>query len=582
MIKTAICILAILAGSVLYGQEPAKQQAAKFIFPAGKVVTPDTEAEAAIVHLNKMDKYDAEYIRFFTTYAVEKERRDSVILTLSFVIHSLAGISPNADESAGGFAPLAIRTSTVDKDATPIIIPIRRVKDSETLWWIDLRDYNWTPEAWEKVSELDGYFVDPVIDYQKYSVLKLLSGNAILRADWFILHATDMSKQADTDRKTRIYDTLLYAKQKIPTNVEEWRKIWGVDVKQAQTLGADSATLVSKSKEVSRDGNRMLFGYRTPLGYYYDTYDTKNLEGFRDYTDNIVAYKGRPPTIYDGGESFATNHLGLQVYALRNQKEELVPFADATIVRHLGDALGDARVITARSCIDCHAAGPIVAENTFREFIDQGSKAKTVNKNDALRIKRVFLNGKFEEGILDNQAMFARALKRANGLTPEENNKLFLEAIIKYDTPLTVEQAAIECGLTVDEFRQKVKNISSARVLNLIGRNGEPIPRQVWETPGADGNPGLFQQCMVVIKGLPVKITDTIVEDKTSTRYFATVIAQAQVKITDIKTRQEKVLGTVNPGDKLEVVEARKDSWTGVLINGETGYILTRFLEAKE
>lgn len=578
MIKTAISILVILAGSVLYGQEPAKRP----VFVVNPIVTPDTEVESAIVHLKKYEPSDGEYIRFFTTYAVPEPRRDNVVLTLSFVIHSLAGISPNVDESAGGFSPLAIRTTTVDKDEKPIMIPIRQVKDSKTLWWIDLRDYNWTPEAWEKVSELDGYFVDPVIDYNKYAALKLLSGNAILRADWFILHATDMSKQTDTNRKTRIYDTLLYARQKIPTNVEEWRKIWGVDIKQAQALGADSATLVSKSKEVSRDGNRMLFGYRTPLGYYYDTYDTKNLEGFRDYTDNIVAYKGRPPTVYDGGETFATNHLGLQVYALRNQKEELVPFADATIVRHLGDALGDARVITARSCIDCHAAGPIVAENTFREFIDQGSKAKTVNKYDALRIKRVFLNGKFEEGILDNQAMFARALKRANGLTPVENNKLFLEAIIQYNTPLSVEQAAFECGLSVDEFREKVKKISSVRVLKLISNNPEPIPRQVWETPGADGNPGLFQQCMIVIKGLPVKITETIVEDKTSTKYIATVIADAEIKVTDVKTKQEKVLGTVKIGDKLEVVEPRNDSWTGVLINGETGYISTRFLEAKE
>lgn len=544
--------------------------------PQPKVlISPNDEVEDAIVFLRDglTNPDDAEYIRFFTTYAVPEANRDKVVLTLSFVVHSLAGLSPNPDETSGGYAPLAKNIS--EKDGEYSIIPIHRVPNSKTLWWIDLRDYNWTREAWEAVAELDGYFVSPVIDYDSYSALKLLSGNAILRADWFIMHATDMSVQVDHDRKTLIYDTLLYAKQKsIPKHIDEWRKIWGVDIELAQSLGADYATLVSKSKVVSRNGTRILFGYRTPLGYYYDTYDVKNIEGFRDYVDNIIKFRGRPPNISDGGETFGTNHLGLQVYALRDAKGNLVPFADATIVRHLTDQLGDARVITGRSCMDCHSAGPIPAENTYKEFIEAQNKSYAYDKYDALRIKRVFLSNKFEDAVIENQELFAKGLKKCNGLTPEQNNKLFLEAIYKYGAAVDVDQAAFECGITTEEFKAQLKGKNiSLRLSKLVSNNTEAIPRQAWETPGADGNPGLFQQAMIAINGLTAKIEETRIVDKSSVRIYGTVKVNSQAKISDAKTRIERVVANVKVGDKLEIFDVRKDEWIGVLINGEKAYL---------
>lgn len=583
ILATALSLL-FFAGSV-WGQTTPKPPASNLpkdvtgLFEDVKVQLkePDSEVEDAIVFLLDKPEEDRDYIKFFSTYAVPAQYRDNTVLTLSFVIHSLIGVSLDEAEGVGGYYPLALNI-TPGKDQPIKLRNLRLVPGSTTLYWIDLRECNWTPEAWEKISELDGYFVSPVIDYNKYGVLKLLSGNAVVRADWFILHATDMSQQTDTDRKTLIYDTLLYAKNKIPKNIEEWRKVWGINVPLAQQLGADYATLVTKSKAVSKNGTRILFGYRTPTGYAYDTYDVKNLEGFRDYAENIIAYRGLPPTVLDGGENFTTNQIRMQVYALRNAQGDLVPFADATIVRHMTDVLGDARVITGRSCMDCHAAGPIPAENTLLEFIRQRNKAGAYKKADQLRIDRVFLSNKFEEAIVEDQVLFAKALLKINGLAPEKNHELFLDAIQRYAEDVTLEQAAFECGLEVEDFKKQVSKINSFRVAKLISPESEAIPRHAWETPGKDGQPGLFQQCMIQIKGLTAKITETRVEIKATAKDYVTVKVQSDVKISDIKTRKERVVGTAKVSEKYEIFDLTHKGWIGIIFNGEKGYIEEQFL----
>lgn len=532
---------------------------------------PDKEVEAALVFLQGVPAEDQEYIRFFTTYAIRPEKRDQSVLALSFVIHSLIGIS-DVNGGGGGYYPLAINEAD-GKDVLLKLRNLRLVKDTKTLWWIDLRECNWTPQAWEEISQLDGYFVSPVIDYDKYGLLKLLSGNAVVRADWFILHATDMSQQQDTERKTFIYDTLLYAQTKIPKNIDDFRKIWGMDIPQAERLGADYATLITKSQVVSRSGTRILFGYRTPLGYYYDTYDVKNIEGKRDYAENLITQRGKPPIVSDGGETFASNQLRLQVYALRDQIGKLVPVADAAIVRHTTDVLGDNRVITGRSCMDCHAAGPIPAENTLLEYIKQNNTLYNKNKQDQLRIASVYLSKKFEDAIVDDQELFAKAIKKVNGCTPEQNSKFYLDAITDYAQPVDLAQAAYECGLTVEEFRSKVSKIRSLRVLKMISPNSEPIPRQAWESPGKDGQPGLFQQCMIQIKGLTAKITETRVIDKRLTKDYVIIKKDTQVRITDPDTKKEVILGEVKVGDKLELQTLKYQGWVGVIFNGKSGYV---------
>ncbi len=537
-----------------------------------KLRTPQSEVEGAILFLSKLSEENASFVRFFSTYAVPANEREDTVLTLSFVLHSLIGISTDSEAgNAGGYYPLAKRDNGKFKS-------YRRVPGSDTLWWIDIREFNWTPTSWEVISIGDGYFAEPIVSHDRAGVLRLIAGNAVVRADWFIKHAMSTTDQLDLNKGRDFYTTLLYSLNKSPTNVNEWRAAWGLDIKRARSIGNEFGTLVTKSQTVARR-NRFLFGYRTELGYLYETYDVKNQTGKRDYLESLFLNKkpGQPPEISDAGEMFASNILGLQVYALRNSSGKLVSFGDPSVVRHMNDVLGDVRVRVAHSCLDCHASGPIPAENTLAEFILSRANLRTYDKRDSLRLKRNLLSQKFRDSVEDNQLLFARAVKKTNGLGTVENGTLYLRSIVRYAAPVSLEVAAYECGVTSEELKAAIlgsKYKFGAR-LKLLVKTGEHIPREVWESPGRDGIPGAFQQAMIILNGLTVIKDEELVEER--------IIAyQVKSNWENVPIRAgQNTVATVQSGYRLLTTGRVFDGyWLEVYTqDGEIGYVGLEYVE---
>lgn len=536
----------ILALALLLGLTTTVQ-AQQLVLPEFvKIQTLDTEVGDVILYLEN-EKYvaveDRPYIKFFTTYTIRDDNpqkteglRQHAVLTTSFICHSMIGVN-TGKFTGGGYYPLA-KYETDPTTGQVTFNPIRKVPGSKTLWWIDLRDFNWTEQVWENMMSTQGYVVEPIVTHEKNSALRLLSGNSLVRMDWFINHSSAITNQADVGSKIEIYKEFLYGSlDKKPKTVTEFEQAWGINTIKARENGNAGSALVTKSKAVARH-NRILFGYRTENGWYYRTYDVNHQQGFRNYGDNILNFKGEPPPTgtFDGGEIFATNFLKMQVYDLYNNKESTeVAFGDPTLVRHMTDAIGDPRVRTPHSCYDCHAGGPIPSENSLREFLAKRADAKVYDKYDYLRLKRTLLDGRFEDQIDIDQLEYAKSLLKINGLKPEENVKYYLEATTWYNRGLTLEQAAFECGVPPEQYRASMEDENKVKPYKVpfnIGQllvNGEPIPRDIWESPGKDGQPGLFQQSMIIIHGLTL-ITDTETVENVITIYKDTSIYAAMVR----------------------------------------------------
>lgn len=533
--------------------------------------TPNSEVEDAIKFLSEIPEIDRQFIRFFSTYAIQDPQdREEVVLQLSFVIHTLVGPSENDELSAGAFYPLALR----DEDGN--IKYYRRVTD--TLHWVDLREYNWTIKAWEEAAKLDGYFAEPIVQHDKSGALRLLSGNAVLRADWFINEATNVVNQTDVDERP-LHDALLYASVKIPTTLTEWREIWGIDPDKSQQLGNEAYSMTTKSRAVARH-NRVLLYRRTELGYAFETYDVKHQRGLRDYLESFFLNKrvGAEPNVSDAGEAFTTNQLGLQTgYVLFNREnDKIVPFADPTVARHREDILTDVRVRASQSCMDCHASGPIMPENTIREFVSKGGDLLTRKKSDQLRIRKNYLSGKFEAGVDDGQTIFARSLLKVNGLEPTTNGSMFLKVVQNYNKPLNIEQAAFECGVTIEEFTDKITDKAFGGRLKLLIIAEESIPRDIWEHKGQDGIPGLFQQAMICINGLtvidnaPVQPTQQVITQSLSNKPPSEAgkkkVYQA-LRITQVYVGEE-IVDEISPGELLQHSTISNNGWVYIKTQG--------------
>lgn len=554
---------------------PAPAQQPIVIKEFVKLGTPDTEVGDAIIFLEDeelVNPLDRPYIKFFTTYAIrEQSQRESTMLALSFIAHSMIGVN-NEEFTGGGYYPIA-KVERQNENDKPTFVPVRLVPGSKTLWWIDIRDFNWTEQTWERMMTTQGYMVEPIISHEKNGALRLLSGNSVVRADWFVNHSSALTHQADVGSKIEIYKDFLYGTLKAPPkNVTEFEKTWGIDTIKARNAGRGYSTLVTKSKAVARH-NRIMWGYRTEDGWYYRTYDVNHMQGLRDYGENYLAFKGHPPHVFDGGEIFATNTIQMQVYDLYNAQESTqVAFGDPTLVRHATDVINDPRVRTPHSCYDCHAAGPVPSENSLLEFLNAGLDVKIYDKKDLLRIKRTALDGKFEDSIKENQVAFANSLLKINGLKPEENIKAYLDTVTWYNKPLDLKQAAFECGVSEEAFKEamgpnnKTKPYKVPFRIGLMLAGQEDIPREVWESPGQDGQPGLFQQAMIIIHGL------TIITDTQTVENIITIQKDTNIYAQDGKT----VVGSLKAGFKIKEAKDAKahGGWIGVkLTDGRFGYI---------
>ena len=534
-----------------------------------KLGTPDKEVGDAIIFLEDeelVNPLERQYIKFFTTYAIPtEEQRQQTMLALSFISHSMIGV--NTDEyTGGGYYPIA-------KMEDEKFVPVRLVPGSKTLWWIDIRDFNWTEQAWERMMSTQGYMVEPIITHEKNGALRLLSGNSVVRADWFVNHSSAITNQADVGSKVEIYKDLLYGTLKSPPkNVKEFELVWGIDTAKSRLAGNGYSTLVTKSKAVARH-NRILWGYRTESGWYYRSYDVNHMQGLRDYGENYLKFKGHPPHVFDGGEIFATNAIQMQVYDLYNAQESTaVAFGDPTLVRHVTDVINDPRVRTPHSCYDCHAAGPIPSENSLLEFLNAGLDVKIYDKKDLLRVKRTALDGRFEDSVQENQTAFANSLLKINGLKPEQNVKAYLDTVSWYNKPVDLKQAAFECGVSEQAYVEAMgenNKVWKGKIpfrIGLMLKDQEPIPREIWESPGRDGQPGLFQQSMIIIHGL------TLITDTETVENIITIQKDTNIYDRDGKT----VLGNLKAGFKIKEAKEAKgnNGWIGVkLTDGRFGYI---------
>lgn len=528
MLKSALFIAAFLLSpifSIAFGQDTTR------------INSPQSEVEAANDFLVNIAPDIRPHIRFFSTYNIPEEDtivitseeinrqetvkvKDGIIKTLNFWIHSLSYEN--------------------------IVQNVRKVDGDNDLWWIDIRDYGWTTEAWEKVSQHEPYFREPWIRYQDYEILRVLAGNAIVRADWFIIHTSDVTKQVDRDLPPLYYE-LLYAKTGVPKTLEEFRAAWGIDIKKIEALQIEKGVIVDKgSSGVSRN-NRQISRTRTELGYYYETSDVKTSEGKQDYIENLDPL-GVSRSDRDAGETFTTNKLGLQVYFLYDGNNKRVEFGDPTVVWDRTDPK-DIRVRTARSCIICHADAVNIPQNALSDHLKSGVELLTYNKEYQIALERFYLSPMGKLFSADKE-IFNSAVESINGLSGQANAKLYQEILKWYERALSISHAAQECGVSVEEFKAKCAPTISGRLGSLV-KSEKSVNREIWE----DLDGGIFSQAMLLIHRIPVEQIKKEIQE-------AQEINPLSVKVKkDLKiTVKGNVVAEMKAGDIIILENDRQDS----------------------
>jgi hypothetical protein len=451
---------------------------------------------------------DYNYVRFFTTFAVpekwkwkgeEVRLREQCELSLPFVLNSTSSYL------AGKFVRKA-----------------RRVPDSDTLWVIDIRDFGWTIEDIDAVFGLQPYFLTPLVDGK--------NPNILFRADWFIVYATDNTKLDDRGIKTFPYYVLQYGLNKEPKDKFEFERVWDIDEERAEKKKITTGTLVDGGDSAVSRHTRQLTRLRTELGYFWYTKDVKSHDfdpdkvQSRDYVEDIFAKQA------DAGEYISSNKRNLQTYLLtagNNDKFKRVEFGDPTVVQDKVDPY-DIRVRTAKSCITCHAFGIIPYTNVFKELFAAGGHLYAKSKQLQEDLEGFYLSEEDGELFKSDNELFAAAVKKCNGLTPEDNLKAYLSVYDWYwNQKVSLEQAALEVGVGPEEYKRYLKGATTGRLVLLA--QGKAMQREIWDSVNLGG----YVQSVLLAKALGKDMEEAL--------------RKHAMSLEGPKNKQERVEGAESP-----------------------------------
>lgn len=545
---------------------------------AAKIIPgPDTELAIILNDLQKLPPDAQKYAAYFTFYHLNKDPQaiKEGFLALSFWIHSLSnqGIIrlPQLVEGGNG-----------------------------TLFRVDIRDYGWDLQSWENVARQDPYFREPFINHEIYSSIRLITGNILVRGDWFIDATSTPVKQIDNDEKTVLYYELIYGKH-IPKNREEFYKFWRIDVSKIEgrkNLIADiksQASLVQQilikegTSGVARN-NRVLARAPTELGYLWETSDFKNSNGARNVIANLYPGVLVHPEA-DAGELIASDVLQLHKYFVVDRAGNRVDIADPGIAFDKTNP-HDSRVMTGRSCVECHAGGINKGINVLRDEILVNNKLKYADYDFKIKADTAYFStmvdletkqqkAKIDDLITKDSELYNQAVFNIVGLTTQQNAVLFRKTLNTYNSNITLSHAAAECGVTVEEFQEKCL-VSTNGQLNTLARGGGTVTREAWEYP----NFGIYQEAMTLIWGVGKNIkqdyndisTEKVLTGQENELKYLRIINPKGADLVIKGTTGRNVIGHVPPDTVFDILKQTND-WYLVEWNKTKGYLNKKDVE---
>ncbi|HWO00989.1 MAG TPA: hypothetical protein VNS63_17140 [Blastocatellia bacterium] len=335
------------------------------------------------------------------------------------------------------------------------------IDEAQTLFRIDLRDYNWTAATWNLILSVYPYGVRT----PDSEIVGRLSGVAIpyVRADWFIATAS----------VPPLYHGLLG----LPGSVRELEKL----------LGIDAARDIEEEKNVARAGirasgvsqnNRVLERHVSPYGAYWKSFDfTDNLDEQNIFRDPLRLNPA-------GGEIIFNLPNGLQAYFLIDRFGRRLDVAPIAIVSDHNNP-DDPVIRNGRSCMSCHYEGVQSFKDDVRPVVSRmGVSFFERDKALALYPTQRTLDQLIER----DRQRFATAVEKCGPNATTVQNEPVNTAARRFKTELSSPQAAAEAGLEFEEFQRRLR--ANARLVALgfgqllVADAG--VKRDTWERSYAE------------------------------------------------------------------------------------------------
>ena len=407
-------------------------------------ITPTKMLETIEKHVNSLSPFDRAFTRYFTLTHLYNAGESVEALhayqrALSKLVNSLS------------WGREVIKPQPIDLE--------------ETIFYIDLRDYEWEigTNRWTLIEAEYPYKVEFSAPTQtalreRFTNLREAMDCEVpfVHIDWFIATAAlpplyhDILALPETDWE-------LEARLEVNV-VENIRNAAGRRVWRA---GFNDSGVSNHNRVVERHISR--------YGAYWKSYDFAGNVGTQNVLTHPLSFE------HDGGEIIFNLPNGLQAYYLVDAGGNRLDAAPIKIVRN--PAASDPTVRNGLSCIGCHTEGMKVFEDEVRGVVEQNANPP-FNKDRVLRLyaEKTEMDGFLEE----DTARYRQSLEKTGdvfgGVEPVQR---FHEA---FQRPLDAAHAAASVGLEMAALLQKVRENASLKNLGLgvlTGASGS-VKRDTW------------------------------------------------------------------------------------------------------
>jgi hypothetical protein len=281
------------------------------------------------------------------------------------------------------------------------------------------------------------------------------------------------------DRKVGYYDMVGLGEKE-----SDFQELIGADVKLAKKVKREMAAAIDVSGVTTQ--NRGVERYDTINGPYYRTQDFKKSIDQQNVL-KFINGTAEPPQ-GDASEQYGTLPNGLFAFGLFNAKGERADTAPDFIAGDSRSGNNDHRVHVGLSCVRCHDEGIKPIDDWVRR-VYRGPLQLSSKDYEALKqLRRKYLSD-LEGKVLADQKAYAAVLLKLNGMTPKENARAYAKAYSGYaETGLALEDAARELGVGAKEFRKALadyaadpKGTADPLLASLLIEPPVRLRREHWE-----------------------------------------------------------------------------------------------------
>jgi WD40 repeat protein len=343
---------------------------------------------------------------------------------------------------------------------------------------IDLRDFQWDANLWNKVLAEYPYGILHDSAVARAVLIATATRVPVVRADWFV---------ATASRAPLYYEIL-----QIPSSLSELERQLRVDV-AANIQQERVARAAFNGSGISRN-NRVLERHDAMNGAYWRTYDFEAVPQnllerniLAPDRRNLFAFPLGPGSAenqfqHAGGEAIFNLPNGLQGYVLVNANNVRVNKAPTAIV---SDAKRPDRAVEAGlSCMNCHYRGILPKDDQIRGHVAKNKKA--FSRADTEVINALYPPAKKMRTLMEDDAeRFRKAVeKTGNKITTAE---VVMAMTLRYEADVDLPTLAAEVGLRSQDLLPRLTETENqARNLGALKVAGGTVSRQVVAQAFAD------------------------------------------------------------------------------------------------